>query len=88
VVASLPAVGALLVTALFIVPAATARLFARSVGGLLSAAVAVCAIEGAAGLYLALWIDVPPGPAIALLGGVVYALAALAHSTLTPAVRP
>jgi ABC-type Mn2+/Zn2+ transport system permease subunit len=72
-VAAIPAVGALLVTALFVVPAATARLFTRSVPGLVAGAVALAAAEGIAGLYLALWANAPPGPAVAVLGSVVFA---------------
>jgi len=76
-VASLPAVGALLVAALFVTPAATARLFARSVSGLLAGSVAVAAALGAAGLYASFWLDLPPGPAVAVLGGAAYALCAV-----------
>jgi ABC-type Mn2+/Zn2+ transport system permease subunit len=78
VVTALPAVGALLTTSLFIVPAATARLVARSVPQLLVASVALAAAEGLIGVYVALWADAPPGPAIAVLGAAVYALTALA----------
>src|SRR4051794_10997115 len=78
VVTALPAVGALLTTALFIVPAATARLVARSVPELLIGSVALAAAEGVVGVYLALWADAPPGPAIAVLGAAVYALVAVA----------
>src|SRR3954453_1138007 len=85
VVTALPAVGALLTTALFIVPAATARLLAGSVPGLLAWSVALAAVEGVAGVYLALWADVPPGAAIAVLGAAVYALVALARTGLTQA---
>ncbi len=77
VVAALPAVGALLVTSIFVVPAAIARLFAGSVRRLALAAVAVAAAQGAAGLYLSLWLDVPPGPAVAVTGACVYAGAAV-----------
>src|SRR3954468_14307470 len=76
VVTALPAVGALLTTALFIVPAATTRLVARSVPELLIGSVALAAAEGVLGVYLALWADAPPGPAIAVLGAAVYALVA------------
>lgn len=82
-VASLPAVGALLVAALFVTPAATARLFARSVSGLLAGSVAVAALLGTAGLYASFWLDLPPGPAVAVLGGAAYALCVLA-SALRP----
>ncbi|MEX2194615.1 MAG: metal ABC transporter permease [Thermoleophilaceae bacterium] len=73
VVAALPAVGALLVAAVFIVPAATARLLTRRVGALLALSVALAVAEGVLGLYLAYWLDVSPGPAVATLGAAVYA---------------
>jgi ABC-type Mn2+/Zn2+ transport system permease subunit len=40
--------------------------------------VAFAGAEAAAGLYLSWWLDVPPGPALAVLGAVVYAAVALA----------
>jgi manganese/iron transport system permease protein len=80
VVSALSAVGTLLVSALFVLPAATAVLFARTVGRLLAGAVAVAAVQGVAGLYLAYWLDVPPGPALAVLGGGMYALAAVTRT--------
>lgn len=83
VVAALPAVGALLVSSIFVVPAAIARLFTSSVGALVRLAVLVAAAQGALGLYLALWFDVPPGPAVSVLGAGAYAVCAL-----TGAVRP
>ncbi len=86
-VAALPAVGSLLVTSLFVVPAAIARLLTGSVPGLVAVSVAVAAAQGLLGLYGALWLDVPPGPAIAVLGAVAYALVALALA-LGPARAP
>jgi manganese/iron transport system permease protein len=80
VVTALPAVGALLTTALFIVPSATVRLVARSVPALLAGSVLLAAAEGVVGVYAALWADAPPGPAIAVLGAAVYALVALARA--------
>jgi manganese/iron transport system permease protein len=77
VVAAIPAVGALLVTSVFVVPAACARLLTDSVRGMLACAVAVATAQGALGLYLAYWLDAPPGPAIAALGAGAYALLAL-----------
>jgi ABC-type Mn2+/Zn2+ transport system permease subunit len=79
VVATLPAVGVLLVTSLLVVPAATARLLGERIASLLGLSVAVAAVQGVAGLYLALWLDVPPGPAIAALGSGLYAVVALAR---------
>lgn len=75
-VAALPAVGALLVTSIFVVPAAVARLFARDVRGLLLGSVAVAGAQGALGVYISIWLDVPPGPAVAVLGAGTYALCA------------
>lgn len=79
-VAALPAVGALLVASLFVVPAATARLLTRTVRGLLVASVAIAVAQGALGLYVSLWLDVPPGPAVAVVGSSLYAAAALARA--------
>ena len=67
-VAALPAVGALLVTSIFVAPAAIALLFARGVRGLLGGAAAIAVAQGVLGLYLSVWLDLPPGPAIAILG--------------------
>src|SRR3954452_3820227 len=80
VVTSLPAVGALLTTALFIVPAATARLVAGSVPGLLAWSVGLAALQGVGGVYVALCADVPPGAAIAVLGAAMFGVVALARA--------
>src|SRR3954451_25240569 len=77
VVASLDALGALLVSALFILPAATARLWTRTLRSWQLASVALAAIEGTLGLWLAFEANVPPGAAIAVVGGAVFAVAAL-----------
>jgi ABC-type Mn2+/Zn2+ transport system permease subunit len=79
-VAALPAVGALLVASLFVVPAATARLVTNSVAGLLCASVAIAVAQGALGLYGSLWLDVPPGPAVAVVGSTLYAVVALSFA--------
>ena len=50
-VAALPAVGSLLVTSLFVVPAAIARQLTGSVPALVAASVAVAAVQGLVGLY-------------------------------------
>jgi ABC-type Mn2+/Zn2+ transport system permease subunit len=76
VVAAIPAVGALLVTAIFVAPAAGALLVARSVRSLIGVAIALAGAEGALGLYVSLWLDVPPGPAVAVVGGAAFALLA------------
>jgi manganese/iron transport system permease protein len=80
VVATLPAVGALLVSTLLVVPAATARLLTGSLAALLATAVALATATGIAGLLLAYNLDLPPGPAIAIVGGGGFAVAALASA--------
>jgi ABC-type Mn2+/Zn2+ transport system permease subunit len=78
-VAAIPAVGALLVAAVYVLPAAAARLLAGSVPGLIAWALALAVAEGVIGLYLAYWLDVPPGPPVAVLGALTYALLAAAR---------
>ena len=78
VIAAVDAVGALLVSAILVMPAATARLFTRSVLALELSAIALALAEGVGGLLLAFELDVPPGAAIAVLGGAVFALVAMA----------
>ena len=78
VVVALGAVGALLVTAVLVIPAATVALVAPSVRSLRAGAVALAAVEAVAGLWLADRLNVGPGPALAVLGGGVFALTATA----------
>jgi ABC-type Mn2+/Zn2+ transport system permease subunit len=67
-VAAIPAVGALLVAAVYVLPGAAARLLTRSIPGLLACAVALALAQGVAGLYAAYWLDLPPGPPVAVIG--------------------
>jgi ABC-type Mn2+/Zn2+ transport system permease subunit len=76
VVAVLPAVGALLVGTLLVVPAATARLVGRTLREVQLLAIGLALLEGCAGLLAAYHLDLPPGPAIAVLGGALFAAAA------------
>ena len=75
-VAAIPAVGALLVTAVYVLPAAAARQLAQGVPALIGLGLALAVLEGVAGLYLAYWLDLPPGPPVAVLGAVVFAAVA------------
>jgi len=84
-VAALSAVGALLVSALFVVPAATVRLWTRRMLPWQIATVVLVAVEGVVGLWISVEWNAPPGAAIALLAGGVFAVAALA---VTRARRP
>ncbi|HEX8087122.1 MAG TPA: metal ABC transporter permease [Solirubrobacteraceae bacterium] len=79
VVAVLPAVGALLVGTLLVLPAATARLVARTITELQLVAILLALVEGSGGLLLAYHLDLPPGPAIAVLGAGAFAVAGAAR---------
>jgi ABC-type Mn2+/Zn2+ transport system permease subunit len=77
-VAAIPAVGALLVAAVYVLPGAAARLVTTTIPALLACSVALALVEGVTGLYAAYWLDLPPGPPVAVLGSLVYAALALA----------
>jgi len=78
--AALSVVGALLVSALFVVPAATARLFTRRMRSWQLASVALVAVEGTVGLWLSVKTDAPPGATIACVAGAVFAIVALGQA--------
>src|SRR5206468_6400214 len=77
VTSALAAVGAMLTSALYVVPAATTRLWISKLRPWQVASVALAAVEGIAGLWLSVETNVPPGAAIAVLAGGTFALAAL-----------
>jgi manganese/iron transport system permease protein len=77
-VVALDAVGALLVTVVLVIPAATARLLTDRLAALRLGAIALAAAEGVAAVFLADALNVGAGPALAVLGGSVFALVATA----------
>jgi ABC-type Zn uptake system ZnuABC Zn-binding protein ZnuA/ABC-type Mn2+/Zn2+ transport system permease subunit len=78
-VAALSTLGALLATAILVVPAATTRLVFQRLRGWQLATIALVAVEGTAGLWLSVQTNAPPGAAIAVLAGGVFAVVALAR---------
>lgn len=76
ITAALTVVGALLVTALFLVPAVTARLVTERLRSWQLLSVALVALEGTAGLWLSVETDAPPGATIACVAGGVFVLVA------------
>ncbi len=82
-VAALDAIGALLSTALLVVPAATTRLLIDRLRTWQLATVALVIAEGIAGLWLSVQTNAPPGATIAVVGGVVFALVALGRAGRT-----
>jgi ABC-type Zn uptake system ZnuABC Zn-binding protein ZnuA/ABC-type Mn2+/Zn2+ transport system permease subunit len=77
--AALSVIGALLVAALFVAPAATVRLFANRMPSWQIGSVLLAAAEGVAGLWLSVKTDAPPGATIATLSGGVFGIAAIAR---------
>lgn len=79
-VACLATLGALLATALLVVPAATARLLVSRLGSWQLASVALVAAEGCFGLYLSVELNAPPGATIAVLTAGIFVLVALGRA--------
>ncbi len=78
-VAAVTSVGIVLVVALLVTPAATGRLLARRLPGIMAVAVAAAMASVVTGLYLSYHLDVPTGPMIVLAATVLF-LAALVFS--------
>lgn len=74
VAVALKIVGALLIAALLIIPAATARAFARTPEAMAAGAVAVGAVSVIAGLWASLVLDTPAGPSIVAAAAGLFAL--------------
>lgn len=67
-------IGILLITSLLIIPAATARAFARSPEGMAVIAGGLGVLSVCGGLYGSLRFDLPPGPAIVVMATALFAL--------------
>ena len=70
---SVRVVGVLLITALLIVPAATARLLVRTPEAMAGVAVAVAGVAVVGGLGVSLVLDTPAGPSVVLMAAGVFA---------------
>lgn len=73
-VAGFQALGTLMSVGLMMLPAITARLWAKSMGMMISMAALIALLCGFAGLLFSYHIEIPSGPAIILCCGVLYAL--------------
>ncbi|MFJ4050365.1 metal ABC transporter permease [Pseudomonas hunanensis] len=81
-VAAVKVIGAILVGALLVIPAAAARLVSQSLKGFFFLSVLIATISTLFGILLPIVIDlpVPSGAAIILVAGICFALAALARA--------
>lgn len=77
VAVALKVVGALLIAAMLIIPAATARGLARTPEAMALGAVGLGAVAGLGGLGLSLWQDTPAGPSIVVVAAALFALVSL-----------
>jgi iron/zinc/copper transport system permease protein len=75
IIVALQAVGVILVTALLITPAATARLIVRRFKPMLALSVVFGLLSALVGLFLSYTYDMPSGPAIVVVGAVFFLLA-------------
>ncbi|UOO83253.1 metal ABC transporter permease [Uruburuella testudinis] len=73
-VAGFQALGTLMSVGLMMLPAISARLWAKSMGALMLMAVAVALVCGFGGLLFSYYVEIPSGPAIILWCGVFYLL--------------
>lgn len=71
-VAGFQALGTLMAVGLMMLPAITARLWAETVEGMLLVSVGIAFASGLGGLLLSYYFELPSGPSIILLAGLVY----------------
>lgn len=71
-VAGFQALGTLMSVGLMMLPAITARLWARNMGGLMLASLAFALVCGLGGLLFSYHVEIPSGPAIILWCGALY----------------
>ncbi|MCU0817647.1 MAG: metal ABC transporter permease [Cypionkella sp.] len=76
VAVAIKVVGALLIAALLIIPAAAARALSRTPEAMAVAATGIGAVSALAGLALSLWQDTPAGPSIIAAAAMVFLLSA------------
>ena len=82
VVASVRVLGVLLIAAAVVIPAAIARLTARSFGATLISATVIGILASVIGLFGSFHINVPSGPTIVLAGAVAFAIVFLVTAAL------
>ena len=73
-VAGFHALGTLMAVGIMILPAAAARFWAASIGGLILVAVGVAMLASMTGLLLSYHYSLPSGPAIILVAGIAYGM--------------
>jgi zinc transport system permease protein len=77
VAVALKVVGALLIAAMLIIPAASARALSRTPEAMAALAVVFGAVASLLGLMLSLWQDTPAGPSVVAAAAAIFATSAL-----------
>ena len=72
VAVSLKLIGALLITAMLIIPAATARRFSNTPEAMVLAAIIIGMVSIGGGLFSSLHLDTPTGPSIILIAAIIF----------------
>lgn len=75
VAVAIKVVGALLIGALLLIPAATARNFAKTPEGMALGAMVLGCVAALGGLQVAFWLDTPAGPTIVATAAALFAVA-------------
>jgi ABC-type Mn2+/Zn2+ transport system permease subunit len=76
IITALQVLGVLLITAVLIIPAATARLVHQDFGDILKTSMAIGVVGGVIGLYVSYYINIASGPAIVLTHLAIFTVAA------------
>ena len=82
VAVSIKVVGALLITALLIIPAAAARNMARTPEAMAICAAAIGGFSALGGLHASLWFDAPAGPPIVVMAAALFCVGLAARPFL------
>jgi manganese/iron transport system permease protein/iron/zinc/copper transport system permease protein len=88
VVASVRVLGALLIAAAIVLPAATARLVTRRFARFSLLAIAIGTLTAIIGLYASFHLDIPSGPAVVLAGTLFFTLAYVSALRSAATVTP
>ncbi|MEO1494760.1 MAG: metal ABC transporter permease [Pseudomonadota bacterium] len=87
VAVALKIVGVLLITAMLIIPAATARLWVATPVQMAIAAAVIGGVSGYSGIQLSGTIDTPAGPSIVVMAIALFAASSAVRSVITSLVR-
>lgn len=88
IVISLKAVGAILVFALLVIPAAAAEQWAHNMRSMMTYSVLIGVFSSWVGVMLSYWFDLPSGSTIVLLATLIFFVAVLTSPKRRKAVRP